>query len=185
MPSSLEHERSMRAIMRVNPQRAATERKNRKALSCDPCRRRKVKCDRSSPCNQCIRHKTVDSCQYITRASHRVASDVTAPTSRSDQSPPPQVNQAPSPQRTISGLEATCASDHSRRNEGSCSPHTPHSVPASTAGLDPAIQSLGQSSFPGYGGRTRFFGRSHWALTVDMVLAYPPPPSRLHDLNIR
>lgn len=155
--------------MRVKPQRVATERKNRKALSCEPCRRRKVKCDRSLPCNQCIRHDTADACQYNTGSSHRLPSDAVAPISRTEESPLSQLNQAFHPQRPMTGSEATYASFYTGDNEDPCSLHTPHSGLASPAGLDLSIQSLRQSSFSGHSERTRFFGRSHWALTIDMV----------------
>ncbi|CAG8930858.1 unnamed protein product [Penicillium salamii] len=172
MSSSRELDRSRQSIMRVNPQRDSTERKNRKALSCGPCRRRKVKCDRSSPCNQCIRHKTTESCQYTPRAphvAHGADPQAIAVSSISEQSPPPQGASAPSPQRPGPGFMAACTSDHNGSNrDASDSPRNLPSLPASTLGMDPMVQSLGQSSFPGSGERTRFFGRSHWALTVDM-----------------
>lgn len=165
-------EPSRRSIMRVNPQRASTERKSRKSLSCDPCRRRKVKCDRSTPCDQCIRHRTTESCQYTTRAPRQTAPQPVSSlvSSLSDLTPTSQVAKAPSPQGLISSLEASCASGHNRQNENlSCSPRSPRGGFTGAVGLDSTIQSLGPSSFPGSGETTRFFGRSHWALTVDMV----------------
>lgn len=39
-------------------------RRRRRPLSCIICRRRKLKCDRSLPCAQCIKSKTADSCTY-------------------------------------------------------------------------------------------------------------------------
>ncbi|GKZ56313.1 hypothetical protein AnigIFM49718_001558 [Aspergillus niger] len=54
-----------RSIMRVNPQRRPVPtRRHRKVLSCTPCRERKVKCDRSKPCAQCVRANTQDACFY-------------------------------------------------------------------------------------------------------------------------
>ncbi|KAL5334956.1 fungal-specific transcription factor domain-containing protein [Aspergillus crustosus] len=39
-------------------------RRRRPALSCTVCRRRKLKCDRSFPCGQCIKSKTHDQCVF-------------------------------------------------------------------------------------------------------------------------
>lgn len=39
-------------------------KRNRTLLLCLPCRKRKVKCDRKMPCLSCIKHKTLDECDY-------------------------------------------------------------------------------------------------------------------------
>ncbi|KAJ5112809.1 hypothetical protein N7532_000854 [Penicillium argentinense] len=41
------------------------QRRRRPPLSCTECRRRKLKCDRSLPCGQCIRSKTAESCAFV------------------------------------------------------------------------------------------------------------------------
>ncbi|OBT63174.1 hypothetical protein VE03_07855 [Pseudogymnoascus sp. 23342-1-I1] len=41
----------------------SAKKRRRPALSCEPCRRRKVKCDRNKPCGQCLQAKTA-SCAY-------------------------------------------------------------------------------------------------------------------------
>lgn len=53
------------------PQEEATDsgrviqRRRRPPLSCTECRRRKLKCDRSLPCGQCVRSKTAVSCVFV------------------------------------------------------------------------------------------------------------------------
>lgn len=42
---------------------SSVKKRRRPALSCEPCRRRKVKCDRNQPCGQCVQSK-VASCAY-------------------------------------------------------------------------------------------------------------------------
>lgn len=42
---------------------APTRKRRRPALSCEQCRRRKIKCDRDYPCGQCLQSRTV-SCSY-------------------------------------------------------------------------------------------------------------------------
>lgn len=39
-------------------------KRNRVSLSCDQCRKRKVRCDRNLPCLTCTRHKCSTSCSY-------------------------------------------------------------------------------------------------------------------------
>ncbi|KAJ6255888.1 hypothetical protein Dda_9347 [Drechslerella dactyloides] len=39
-------------------------KRNRKALSCKPCRNMKVKCDRSMPCDRCIKNNRISDCVY-------------------------------------------------------------------------------------------------------------------------
>lgn len=41
----------------------SVKKRRRPALSCETCRRRKVKCDRNQPCGQCLQTKTA-SCSY-------------------------------------------------------------------------------------------------------------------------
>lgn len=40
------------------------KRRNRLSLSCNYCKRRKVKCDRGRPCSACLRHNVADHCEY-------------------------------------------------------------------------------------------------------------------------
>ncbi|GAP92500.1 putative Zn -C6 fungal-type DNA-binding domain [Rosellinia necatrix] len=40
------------------------KRRPRKPISCEPCRRSKLRCDRKTPCVSCTRRKCVDSCVY-------------------------------------------------------------------------------------------------------------------------
>jgi hypothetical protein len=49
-------------------------RRQRAILSCNDCRRRKLKCDRLSPCDRCIKGGVPDSCAYGIEA-HSVASE--------------------------------------------------------------------------------------------------------------
>ena len=49
----------------TNPSAAVPQRKRRRpALACEQCRRRKVKCDRNSPCDQCTKTKS-EACTYV------------------------------------------------------------------------------------------------------------------------
>ncbi|KAF7554587.1 hypothetical protein G7Z17_g2770 [Cylindrodendrum hubeiense] len=48
--------------MASHPTRAIT--RNRDRLVCTECRRRKLKCDRSTPCSSCVRRGVPSSCEY-------------------------------------------------------------------------------------------------------------------------
>ena len=49
----------------MSEQRAIpTRRRRREALSCEPCRRMKIKCDQKSPCNQCSVRSRIETCVY-------------------------------------------------------------------------------------------------------------------------
>ncbi|KAF2008117.1 hypothetical protein P154DRAFT_479598 [Amniculicola lignicola CBS 123094] len=45
------------------------EKRNRPPLSCQPCRSRKLKCNRGSPCDTCIKRDKQSSCQYAENAN--------------------------------------------------------------------------------------------------------------------
>jgi hypothetical protein len=48
------------------------QRRQRAILSCNDCRRRKLKCDRLSPCNRCIKGGITDSCAYTAEAHDKL-----------------------------------------------------------------------------------------------------------------
>lgn len=59
----------------MNENATGPQRKRRRpALACEKCRRRKIKCDRNTPCDQCIRTKS-ETCTYL-------ADDSPAPTGK-------------------------------------------------------------------------------------------------------
>ncbi|KAF8472535.1 fungal-specific transcription factor domain-containing protein [Kalaharituber pfeilii] len=44
--------------------RIEKKKRNRIPVSCGPCRNRKLKCNRQSPCENCVKRNDVDSCTY-------------------------------------------------------------------------------------------------------------------------
>jgi hypothetical protein len=46
-------------------------KRNRIPLSCGPCRHRKLKCNRSHPCDNCIKRGDVESCTYASPSARR------------------------------------------------------------------------------------------------------------------
>lgn len=72
-----------------HPEVHTSSQRRRKPLSCIVCRRRKLRCDRSSPCAQCVKSKTAGSCTY---AGDQLGS--TASTRRSGTPPRPRLQMA-------------------------------------------------------------------------------------------
>ncbi|KAL4986274.1 fungal-specific transcription factor domain-containing protein [Aspergillus falconensis] len=65
---------------------SSAPRRRRPALSCTNCRRRKLRCDRSLPCGQCIKSKTADSCVFSApKPSQSAASSSKAASTSSEQ----------------------------------------------------------------------------------------------------
>lgn len=52
---------------------ATKQQRNRSQLSCRPCRTGKLKCDRSHPCNQCVKRSREESCRYAPPARKRAS----------------------------------------------------------------------------------------------------------------
>lgn len=64
---------------------------NFKIVSCRPCRERKVKCDRTSPCKSCVRHNCADQC----RTYHKPPISAVSKFSFSEQDRLPSRDQVP------------------------------------------------------------------------------------------
>lgn len=48
----------------MSPSEPATKRRNRLSLSCNYCKKRKVKCDRGRPCTSCVKYHVPELCEY-------------------------------------------------------------------------------------------------------------------------
>ncbi|KIW80839.1 hypothetical protein Z517_07456 [Fonsecaea pedrosoi CBS 271.37] len=51
------------------PRPPPNRRRDKVQLSCDPCKHRKLRCDRQHPCGACLRRGLTDSCNYATTSS--------------------------------------------------------------------------------------------------------------------
>lgn len=86
-------------------------RRQRPQLSCILCKRRKVKCDRELPCDQCYKLSKGRSCVY--------RDDLLPPSPGSDTvSPEPHVESLRNPTQFLSGLGAPSNLDQTRYKEG-------------------------------------------------------------------
>ena len=99
--------------------RAEPPRKRRRpALSCFECRRRKIKCDRNQPCNQCVQSR-VPRCSYDTETTvftngqwseaPNAITSAANPGRRAPHAPHPLLPQFPTPAsspRTVTNVES-------------------------------------------------------------------------------
>jgi len=77
--------------------------RNRDPVSCQPCRARKVACDRQQPCGSCVKHKSPEKCNFTKTAETNgldTHSDVDE-SSRSMAAPRPVPRDAPTKSNTL------------------------------------------------------------------------------------
>ena len=157
---------SKKSFMRVNRQQnSSAQRKKRTILSCTPCRQRKVKCDRLAPCGQCTQRSAAEACDFSPSGLESATVSPVQGVSPAQEGPENDNPPVSSPVEPILVHPQSSGSQPvGLTAESAPCNHTDLSGP----GLG-SVNSLTQSCFHGSGTRTRFFGRSHWALTMDMV----------------
>ncbi|KAL4741924.1 hypothetical protein BDV11DRAFT_203221 [Aspergillus similis] len=151
--------------------------KKRKILSCAACRRRKLKCNRGKPCNQCL------------PPLPPISSSSLLPTFE----PPASLQRAMPLQPNQHWCQSSFGMSHEQstcthRNIAETLASTYQPLPLLTSGLlghgspsTPAVASSQRQNFFSFRGKhqkTRFFGRSHWATTVQM---FPEFMDHVHD----
>ncbi|KAJ6015347.1 hypothetical protein N7540_009938 [Penicillium herquei] len=68
-----------------SPEFRVIRKRNRVPLSCAPCRHRKLKCNRSNPCENCVKRGDANSCSYAqTNSRKKNSQQQAAPTSPDD-----------------------------------------------------------------------------------------------------
>jgi hypothetical protein len=159
--------------------RPLPRKRRRPALACAPCRLRKVKCDRNSPCEQCAQRNS-DLCTYIEddrttineKKSRRAEIAVTTEISTGDVRP---LNHSQSlghiagrwaSGNTTSGAETGVT----ERARGSHQPH--NTFPTSHKSTETPQVSSASGPIVGTVSKTRIFGHGHWMSTFHMVCAH-------------
>ncbi|KAM3521181.1 hypothetical protein MY4038_009132 [Beauveria bassiana] len=111
-----------------------TKKRRRPPLSCEQCRRRKIKCDRSFPCNHCSKSGGAVSCTYAPTHTPKSRSKTparAAATAAAAALPPPAQSSSPcspsSPGRSVSLRPATAAPPRLRPTARATQIHTPDS----------------------------------------------------------
>lgn len=149
--------------------------RRRPALACAPCRLRKVKCDRNSPCGQCAQRNS-DLCTYTEdgrtaineKKSRRSKFAVANEVSRGDAHPlnQPQSLDHIAGQWTTSGAETGLT----ERARGSHQPH--NTFLANPKTMESPQDSSASGPILGTVSKTRIFGHGHWMSTFHMVCAH-------------
>lgn len=171
-------------------------RRRRPPLSCIICRRRKLKCDREMPCGQCIKSKKPDDCVYSApvrewRAAAK-AEGWESPGPANEPNRPPiqnglhvfdsksRVTKPPRQPRDdvqdLRGRVKALENAISRQGAGSAV-RTPDTLGDGFSdsgarlenGVGEGIDLLPEHCFRGSNGRTRYVGRSNYALSMSVV----------------
>lgn len=170
-------------------------RRRRPPLSCTICRRRKLKCDKSMPCAQCVKSKMPDQCSYASYVSQW--RDADAREERLESTPPVattssagnnaslssgmhvfdsrnRVTKPASRQDEMQELRGRVkALEHVIARQGA-----PINTPDALGDLSDAgrpdgvaevVESLPDRCFRGSNGGTRYVGRSNYALFMSLV----------------
>lgn len=158
--------------------RPSPRKRRRPALACASCRRRKVKCDRNSPCGQCTQRNS-NLCTYIEddrtpitekktrRPEFSVATEVSAEDARVLNQPQYLDNIANqgAPGDTTSAVEASLT-------ERTSASHQPHNTfPASHKTTESPQISSASGPILGTLSKTRIFGHGHWMNIFPLVCA--------------
>lgn len=135
-------------------------RRQRQTLSCLPCRRLKVKCDRGHPCRHCVWSDRAASCQYApfpVAQSNGVASSDEDQTGKSSQS-----TQAPIDRAKPALLLPKTESDISM------------SSPAATTTSSRSEESIKSIYHPYNSWNSKFRGSTHWLTVSRQVRSLSP-----------
>ena len=171
------------------------QRRRRPPLSCTTCRRRKLKCDRSLPCGQCVRSKTTDECVF-TGAQPETNRQMSPPLSRPRPSAASErksgmfvfdskmgpnssrVSKRRSDELTemrqrLKALESLLKTNVQTPDTsvGDVYSEVDSASTSENVGVDDRVRFLPDSSFRGKKAKTRYFGRSHYTTTVSFVSA--------------
>jgi hypothetical protein len=158
--------------------RPSPRKRHRPALACAPCRRRKVKCDRNSPCGQCMQRKS-DLCTYTEdgrttineKTNRRPQFAVATEISRSDACVlnQPQSLDNIADQWTSGDTTSAAETGLTERASGSHQPH--NTFPTSHTTTSPQNSSA-SGPILGTLSKTRIFGHGHWMSTLPLVCGY-------------
>lgn len=158
----------------------AMRRRRRPALACESCRTRKIKCDRKSPCNKCIRGKRAQSCTYVpegvsatvkARPSHPNPTPARHPPT--PQSPDGRVPQTVAPNNRTRIIDQGPLQDAVEKFGSNARSHgvgdTTSAQPNAATGLPPLPLPATESNVPLKETfvKGKLFGASHWTNSVD------------------
>lgn len=170
------------------------QRRRRPPLSCTTCRRRKLKCDRSLPCGQCIRSKAAHECIYtgaqpdsnrhmspplsrpVQRANERksgmfIFDSKMGPGSVSSRVSKRRPDELTELRQRLKALENSLKSNLQTPDTsvGDGVSEIDAGSTSENMGVDDRVRFLPDASFRGKKAKTRYFGRSHYTTTISFV----------------
>ena len=168
-------------------------KRRRPTKSCENCRRRKLRCDRGFPCNQCSRARTALHCSFVSdglseegdsRAVPRAVAGrdgSPAPTAQSrsangmpPSAPPPEPRLHDKENEVIRNLRQrvrTLESELSHSSHSPVPPVGPNNYTTSDAGASGWAIPATPSRLRVTTEKTKLFGSSHWLHTAEKVFA--------------
>lgn len=146
---------------------ARKRRRRRAAISCEPCRLRKVGCDKGLPCGTCARARNSMLCVYredVATANSEKTIGKTRPLVTRAASG--RIDGASAGQRRPSEAhaqnEATYTDSNSRHHQSM--PHSPPTTSQQGPSIAPPIPHVRQVP-----GKTKLFGQTHWVHIAEKV----------------
>ncbi|KAJ6089294.1 hypothetical protein N7467_004510 [Penicillium canescens] len=179
-----------------NTEASAPQRRRRPPLSCTVCRRRKLKCDRSLPCGQCLRSKTPHECVFVGPQPGPAEPQYMSPpvSRRANNEPgrksgmfvfdsklgansprgtkrarPDELHELRSRLRTLEnsvGRPSVLQTPETSVGDLFSPSEGETAISSENVGVEDRVRFLPDASFRGKKAKTRYFGRSHYTTTV-------------------
>jgi hypothetical protein len=165
---------------------AKKKKRRRPALSCEQCRRRKIRCDRLQPCSHCIKSKIPD-CSYA--PTHVPASWVKKAELLHEKPPsPPQprpILPVPEPKEPSAGPSSEDAATTSSRDmvtTGTSKDSSVHYLEEKLTQVVTLSPSSREELTPPNSNaiKARYFGRGHWLRCTALVRSLNSPHTTAH-----
>lgn len=178
----------------ISPPESNPRKRRRPALSCEQCRRRKVRCDREMPCGPCSKAHPELECEYVYEGKAALDARLDVSHGHDERaSPSRDASRIAQLERTVhalqgrlqgleqvlqvdgeSGLPTRNASDTTHVNLARAPHRLDHRPTEERQSEQP--QTLISPLAPrlkGSGDRTKLFGTTHWALVFQQVCTFP------------
>lgn len=168
-----------------DPQPKEVRRRQRQTLSCLPCRRLKVKCDREHPCGHCVWSERASSCRYAAFPQTAPNSRSSADRSSSDDRMTPvkrprTLNRSPKPQPPLLPKALALRNESHTRSDSATLSNSAFSMSSDVSSTKE--DSLGDNSSyynPHVVWKSKYRGASHWTTVARQVRTFHSTLTRL------
>lgn len=146
-------------------------RRRRPALSCEQCRRRKIRCSQELPCKACVRSKSAMYCSYKDAGPPRPVESILSPEQSHTNSPSSSISRIssrsthPATNRVESSSPQQKTLHRQKDNNVKAGARATAERPASNGfSVSPVLPRLRQMPE-----KTKMFGQNHWVHMADKV----------------